>query len=216
MIKIVIIDDLPIVLEGIRVLLNQIKDFNVIAEFNSAQLFLENIETLDVDIILTDIDMPVMDGITLTKIISTKYPTQKIVALSMYSDSKYYYEMITAGAKGFVLKQSSVNELEQAIREVYVGGNYFSNDLLHNVILSMQKIESRIVSEKIVLLKLNEREINFLKLVCQGLSNKEIAGKLFLSIKSVESIKTKILEKTGAKNNAGLIIWAIKNKIVEI
>jgi len=80
----------------------------------------------------------------------------------------------------------------------------------------MQKIESRIVSEKIVLLKLNEREINFLKLVCQGLSNKEIAGKLFLSIKSVESIKTKILEKTGAKNNAGLIIWAIKNKIVEI
>lgn len=216
MIKIIVIDDLPIVLEGVRVLLNRIKDFKVIAEYTNAKFFLENIENLEFDIILTDIDMPEMDGMLLTKTVTSKYPDKKIIALSMYSDSKYYNEMINCGAKGFVLKQSSVNELEQAIRDVFNGGNFFSKDLLQNVISSLQVDEKKSKTEKEENFNLNERELEFLTLICQGLNNKELADKLFLSVKSIERNKTKLMEKTGSKNNAGLIIWAIKNKIVII
>lgn len=216
MIKIIVIDDLPIVLEGVRVLLNRIKDFKVVAEFTNGKLFIENIENLDFDIILTDIDMPEMDGMQLTKTVTSKYPDKKIIALSMYSDSKYYNEMINCGAKGFVLKQSSVVELEQAVREVHNGGNFFSKELLQNVITSLQFEDKKPKAEKIEDFELNEREIEFLTLICQGLNNKELADKLYLSVKSIERNKTKLLEKTSTKNSAGLIIWAIKNKIVVI
>jgi DNA-binding NarL/FixJ family response regulator len=216
MIKIIVIDDLPIVLEGVRVLLNRIKDFKVVAEFTNAKLFIEKIENYEFDIILTDIDMPEMDGMELTKQVTAKYPDKKIIALSMYSDSKYYNEMINCGAKGFVLKQSSVNELEQAIRDVFNGGNFFSKDLLQNVISSLQFDEKKSIPEKTDDIKLNDRELEFLTLICQGLNNKELADNLFLSVKSIERNKTKLMEKTGVKNNAGLIIWAIKNKIVVI
>jgi len=216
MIKIVIIDDLPIVLEGIRVLLNQIDDFKVVAEYNNGKVFLDQIQDIDYDIILTDIDMPIIDGIALTKIITTKYPNNKIIALSMYSDSKYYYEMITSGAEGFVLKQSSVIELEDAIRAIYDGQNYFSKELMHNVILGMQNIESEIVSQKKDLFDFSEKEIDLLTYICEGLTNKELAEKLFVSIKTIEKNKSILMEKTGSKNNASLIIWAIKNKIIVV
>lgn len=216
MVKIVIIEDLPIILEGIKVLINQIKDFEVVAEYIHGKEFIDNIDKFENEIILTDISMPVMDGITTTKLALTTHPNLKIVALSMYNDNKYYYEMITAGAKGFVLKQSSVEELEIAIREVNRGGHFFSKELLHGVILGMQNIEKLITEEKKELLKLADREIQLLTYICQGYSNKELADKLFLSIKTIESNKAKLMLKTNTKNNAGLIIWAIKNKIVDV
>jgi len=216
MIKIIIIEDLPIVLEGIRLLLHQINDFKVVAEYKNGQEYINNIENIEADIILTDIDMPIMNGIETTKKATTKYPQIKIIALSMYSDSKYYSEMISSGAKGFVLKQSSMNELENAIREVYNGGSFFSKELLQNVILNMQNLENAKNQELIELSKLSEREIEFVTFICQGFSNKELAEKLFVSIKTIESNKAKIMEKIGAKNNAGIIIWAVKNKIVTL
>jgi DNA-binding NarL/FixJ family response regulator len=160
--------------------------------------------------------MPIMDGITATKIAMSLRPELKIIALSMYNDRKFYYEMITAGAKGFVLKQSPAKELEFAIREVSNGGNYFSPDLLRTVIIEMQKIEKELVQEKKALLKLSERETKILQLLCQGLTNQELAEKLFVSLRTIEAAKSKLMVKTNTKNNAGLIIWSIKNKIVTI
>jgi DNA-binding NarL/FixJ family response regulator len=216
MIRIVLIDDLPIVLEGIHLLLNQIPDFKVVAEFKNGKEFLNNINKLEFDIVLTDIDMPEMNGLTLTKTLIKNYPDIKIIALSMYSDTKYYSEMINYGAKGFVLKQSSISELEIAIRNVYDGGSFFSKDLLQDVIFKLNNKEPNLISNNNQEINITEKETEILKYICNSLSNKEIAEKMFLGIKSIENSKTKLIEKTGAKNNAGLIIWAIKNKIIEI
>lgn len=216
MIKIAIIEDLPIILEGIKILINQIEDFEVIAEFENGKHFIDRLPSIDPDIVLTDIDMPVMNGISATRMALSLFPHLKIIALSMHNDHKYYYEMITAGAKGFVLKQSSVEELEAAIREVHNGGSYFSKDLLHGVIMGMQNIEDAIVKEKKELLKLSDRETEILQNICKGLSNKELADKFFVSVRTIESTKARLMNKTNVKNNAGLIIWSIKNNIVRI
>lgn len=216
MINIIVVEDQPIIHDGIRLLLNTVDDFNVVATFANGKEFIRNIKNVPADIVLMDIDMPVMNGIKATKHALSFHPNLKIIALSMYSNNKYYFEMITAGAKGFVLKQSNSAELETAIREVSDGKNYFSKELLHSVVLSMNNLEEQILSDKIGLLELSERDIELLELVCQGFANKEIADKLFVSVKTVESIKAKLMKKTNTKNNAGLIIWSIKNKIIEI
>lgn len=216
MIRLVIIEDLPIVLEGIKLLINNVDDFEIVGEFRNGQDFLDNMAKLEVDVVLTDIDMPEMDGVTATKLALSINPDLKIIALSMYNDRKYYYEMVTAGAKGFVLKQSPTNKLESAIREVYQGGNYFSEELLRSVIIEMQNIEDQIIDDRKKLLKLSERESKLLDLICQGLTNKELADKLFVSVRTIETTKSRLMEKTNTRNNAGLIIWAIKNKVVVI
>jgi DNA-binding NarL/FixJ family response regulator len=216
MIRIVIIEDLPIVLEGIKLLINKVKDFEIVAEFSNGKEFTDNLHSITTDVVLTDIDMPVMDGITATKKALSLNPDLKIIALSMYNDRKYYYEMVTAGAKGFVLKQSPSEKLETAIREVHKGSNYFSEELLRSVIIDMQSIENQIIAEKKKLLRLTDRESDMLNLICQGLTNKELANELFVSVRTIESTKSRLMEKTNTRNNAGLIIWAIKNKIVTV
>ena len=216
MIKIIIVEDLPIILEGLKLLINKVKDFKIIGEYSNGKNFTDNIKTINPDIVLTDIDMPVMDGITATKLALSLNPELKIIALSLHNDRKYYYEMVTAGAKGFVLKNSPSKDLETAIREVYKGGNYFSEELLRTVIIEMQGIEQEIIKEKKELLKLSEREIKILNLICQGFTNKELADKLSVSVRTIETTKSRLMEKTNNRNNAGLIIWAIKNKILVI
>ncbi len=214
--KIVLVEDLDLIREGITLLISQIKDFEIVNIFKNGQEFVDHLDKLDCDIVITDIDMPVLDGISAAKIATSRRPEIKIIALSMYNDTKYYYELITAGAKGFVLKQSSVEELEKAIRLVNEGKSFFSEQLLYNVIVNMQNIEQTLIKEKTELLKLTEKEIELLQLICKGLSNKELAEQMFLSVKTIESNKAKLMRKTGAKNNAALIIWAIKNKVVDI
>lgn len=214
MIRIAITDDMPIVLEGLKLLLERIPDFQIVAEYSNGKELLDNISISTADVYLTDIEMPVMDGITATREILSINPGKKVIALSMYSDSENYYDMIRSGAKGFVPKQSSINELEQAVRTVYNGGNYFSTDLLHNVIVNLPKNDDTHAKKNNHNPELTEKELSLLNLICHGHSNKELAEKLFISIKTVESQKTRLMEKTGARNASGLIIWAIKNKIV--
>lgn len=216
MIKIVVIEDLPMVLEGLKLIINKVKDFTILGEYSNGKEFTDAIGTIEPDIILTDIDMPIMDGIMATKLALSLKPHLKIIALSMYNDRKYYYEMVTAGAKGFVLKQAPSKDLETAIREVYSGGNYFSPDLLRSVIIEMQGLEQEIIKEKKDLLKLSDRETKMLNLICQGLTNQELADKLFVSVRTIETTKSRLMEKTNSRNNAGLIIWAVKNKVVTI
>ncbi len=216
MIKIVLVEDHQMFREGIKVIIDQIPDLNMIAEFENGKQLLEQMPNLDFDVLVTDIEMPEMSGIDLTKIVCSNYPNIKVMALSMYNDNKYYYELITAGAKGFVLKQSSVDELEKGIREVYAGNSFFSEKLLYNVIQNMQHIEKNLLDEKLNLLQLTDKEVSLLRHICQGFANKEIADKMFLSIKTIESNKARLMRKTNTKNNAGLIIWAVKNKIIEL
>ncbi len=214
MINIAIVEDHRLFREGLKSLFSDIKDFEVLAEYSNGKDYIDSIFNLQVDVVLMDIEMPVMNGIEATRLSKIKKPEIQVIALSMFSDKKYYYEMIKSGISGFVLKEASPEELEKAIRDVHNGLGFFSPKLLQQAIINIPEMEKK--RKFIDKLQLTERELEIIELVCQGYNNNKIADKLFLSPKTVESHKTHLLSKTGTKNSAELIIFAIKNELIEI
>jgi DNA-binding NarL/FixJ family response regulator len=210
--KVIIVDDHDMFRAGVKVLLNNTKSIEVVAEARNGKEFLETLDKHTPDAVLMDISMPVMDGIEATRQGLTINPSLKILALSMYGDEEYYFKMVRAGVKGFVLKSSGISELEKAIIEVSNDGNYFSNELLLQIISNFN--DENINKETKPLL--TKREIEVLKLVVTGLSNNEIAEKLNISVTTVKSHRANLLNKTMCNNSASLIMYAIKHKIVEI
>ena len=214
MIKIAIVEDHTLFREGIKSLLAKISDFKIVAEFINGKEYIDNIFNMEVDIVLMDVEMPEMNGVEAARLSNIKKPEIHVIALSMYSEQKYYYEMIRSGISGFVLKEASPEELEKAIRDVYTGLGFFSPKLLQKAILNFSEQDKS--KKNIDKLSFTDRESEILELICKGLSNNEISEQLFLSPRTVESHKAKIMKKTNTKNTAGLIIFAIKNEIVEI
>lgn len=214
MIKITIVEDHTLFREGIKSLLGKVKDFRIAGEFSDGKKFTDALLTLDTDIVLMDINMPYMNGLDATQTVMLKRPEIKVLVLSMYDDTQYYYKMIRAGAAGFVLKDASPDELETAIRNVHKGLGFFSPSLLRQAVLTAgDPTHEKKRSDRS---PLSEREEEVLSLICQGLSNNEVSEKLFISHKTVETHKTNLLKKTATKNTAGLIIYAIKHKLIQI
>jgi DNA-binding NarL/FixJ family response regulator len=216
LIKIIIADDHKMFRDGLKYVLEKIPETGVIAEASNGEEFIELLDIHQPDIVLMDISMPLLDGINATRIALGKQPEIKIIALSMFGDEDYYYKMIQSGAKGFLLKESGKDELEKAIIAVYNGENYFSQELLRKIIFNMGQTKYVSDNSGKSQTKLSNREIEILQLTCQGLSNQEISDRLFISLKTVEGHKTNLLNKTNSKNTASLIVFAIKNKLVEI
>ena len=210
--KVIIVDDHTLFRNGLRILLNNIENYHVIAEAANGKQFLELLDTLDPDVVLMDINMPVMDGIEASTIAHEKYPDLKIITLSMYGEEDYYYKMVNAGVKGFVLKNSDIKEVKTALDIVYEGGSFFSSELLQNLVNSLKSAPK----SKEFHSDLSEREMEILILICQGLSNQEIADKLFISKRTVDKHRANILEKSESKNTAQLVVYAIKNRLVEL
>ena len=210
-IQIVLADDHQLFRNGLKILLSAFKEFSVVGEAANGEEVLKIVSNCGCDIVLMDINMPVMDGIKATKQSLEINPDIKIIALSMYGEEEYYYRMVEAGAKGFILKDSDISEVKDAINTVYNGGNYFSQELLYSVI---QKIKTRESENKVANLSKREKEILFK--ICEGLSNQEIADTLFISKRTVDKHRANLLSKTNSKNTASLILYSIKNKIIEI
>ncbi len=210
-IRIIIIDDHQLFRNGLKILLDSIPEFEVVGESSNGEEFLKLISTIQADIALMDINMPELDGIEATRKGLKLCPSINIIALSMYGEEEYYYKMVDAGAKGFILKDSDINEVKEAINTVFKGGNYFSQELLYHVI---QKIKHREHESKTANLSKREREILFK--ICEGLSNQEIADTLFISKRTVDKHRANLLGKTNSKNTASLILFAIRNKLIEI
>jgi DNA-binding NarL/FixJ family response regulator len=209
---ILIVDDHTLFRNGLRILLNSVKGYKVVGEASNGQEFLNLLETIKPDLVLLDIEMPVMDGIEAATIAHEKYPDLKIITLSMYGEEDYYYKMVNAGVKGFVLKDSDIKEVKAALETVYEGGSYFSSELLRNLVNSLKTAPKTADVQA----ELSDRELEILILICQGLSNQEIADKLFISKRTVDKHRANILEKSASKNTAQLVMYAIKNKLVEI
>jgi DNA-binding NarL/FixJ family response regulator len=164
-----------------------------------------------------DIAMPEMDGIEATRIAHTKYPNLKILALTMFGDEKYYYQMIESGIKGFVLKSSGISELMTAITQVANGGNFFSNELLVKLIANLSANKNNAGKENADRgEKLSGREIEVLREIALGFTNDEIGNKLNISATTVRTHRANLLEKTASNNTASLIMYAIKNKVIEV
>ncbi len=210
-ISIIIIDDHQLFRNGLKILLNSFEDLEVTGEASNGAEFLKMIESVTADIALMDINMPEMDGIEATKKGLRIKPGIRIIALSMYGEEDYCYRMVDAGVKGFLLKDSAISEVRDAILTVMKGGSYFSQELLYHVI---QKIKHREQESKSANLSRREKEI--LAKICEGLSNQEIADSLFISKRTVDKHRANLLGKTNSKNTASLILFAIKNKLIEI
>lgn len=210
--KIIIVDDHTLFRNGLRILINNMDEYQVVSEAANGRQFLEQLNDGLPDLVLMDISMPVMDGIEASTIAHEKYPDLKIITLSMYGEEDYYYKMVNAGVKGFVLKNSDIREVKAALDIIYEGGSFFSSELLQNLVSNLKSSSK----SKDFHAELSEREMEILILICQGMSNQEIADKLFISKRTVDKHRANILEKSESKNTAQLVVYAIKNKLVEL
>jgi len=210
MINIAIVDDHELFREGLVLVLDQIEKINIVKDYCCGHLFLNDLPSLDIDIVLMDIKMEGMNGIETTQKAKAIKPDLKVIAVTMFVEDSYYMQMIQSGAHGFVLKKAGKYELAQAIQEVYKGGNYFSQEILQK--MAFKAIGGNDDKEN----QLSTREIEVLQLICKGLSTKEISDTLFISQKTVEVHRSNILRKSDQKNIAQLVIWALKNNYTTI
>ena len=209
-IKTILVDDHTLFRKGMRFLLDEYDDIKIIAEASNGKELLDILSKEKADVVLIDIEMPVMNGIEATQKAMELYSDLKIISLSMYGEEEYYYKMINAGAKGFILKNSDIDEVTTAIRTVMNGATYFSSDVLYNVVKNITEVSEK----KENLPQLSEREAEVLKLICKGLSNEEIGEILFISKRTVEKHRANLLSKTNCKNTANLVMFAIDNKLI--
>ena len=210
-IRIIIADDHQLFRNGLKILLAAFTEFEVVGEASNGEEFLSLIKHTPVDVALMDINMPEMDGIEAVKRAMKTHNNLDIIALSMYGEEEYYYKMVDAGAKGFLLKDSDISEVKEAILTVKKGGSYFSQELLCHAIPKIKLCENWNKSTN-----LSKREKEILLKICEGLSNQEIARSLFISKRTVDKHRANLLGKTNSKNTASLILFAIKNKLIEI
>ncbi len=207
-----IVDDHTLFREGLKFLLSSSSFISSISEATNGAEFIDNIHTNQPDVVLMDIEMPVKNGIEATKEALEMIPSLKIIALSMYAEENFYRDMIDAGAKGFLLKNSRFQEVEQAIMDVYEGKSYFSSDILDLIIKNLNRNHSPGKMNT----DLSKREQEVLFHICKGLSNHEIAGALCISKRTVDKHRENILLKSQSKNTAELVVYAIKNQYFEL
>lgn len=212
-VNIALVDDHTLFRTGLRGLLSMRDDFNVVADVGSGEEFLHVLETTDIDVVFMDISMPGIDGVETTRRALQARPDLRVITLSMYGDDHYYTLMLESGAAGFVLKDSDIEEVYSAVDAVMQGDSYFSEALLGTFTRNMSRLATTDTSGEEAL---SEREVEILVEVCRGLSNQEIADKLFISKRTVDKHRANILEKTGCKNTANLVVYAIKRHLVEI
>jgi DNA-binding NarL/FixJ family response regulator len=209
-VKIALVDDHALFRNGLKTLLDSHQGFKVVLEAQNGKEFIDQLSKVQPDIVLMDISMPVMDGIEATQQAVAKMPDIKVVALSMFGEEDYYFKMINAGVKGFLLKNSEIKEVVEAIDQVMKGNSFFSQELLYNVIRNFNPHKEPDSTAP----NLSKRELEVLQEICKGLSNQEIADTLFISKRTVDKHRANLLSKTNSKNTANLIMYAIKNKLI--
>lgn len=208
--KIIIVDDHPMIIEGIKSLFKKEKKINFIHESNCAEDALDYIRKNTVDMLITDISMPGMSGIELTQIIKREFPHIKVLVLTMFNDPDIINDILQSEAEGYILKNTGKRELLTAINKIMDNGTYYSNGAL-NIMLTHYRKKSIPDTAKG---ELTPRELEILKLVCEEFTTIDIAEKLFISPRTVDTHRKNILEKSNSETIVGLIKYAFANNIL--
>jgi DNA-binding NarL/FixJ family response regulator len=213
-IKIVLVDDHQMFRDGVKAVLSDEENIKLVGEVGNGHDLYELLKSENPDLIITDISMPDISGIEITKYISEKYPKIKTLVLSMHTNEEFITKALSAGANGYLPKDTSMNELLEAINTIYNGDNYFNKEISDTIlksIINKSKTGSTSKGES-----LTKREKEIVSLVVDGLTNKEIAEKLFISIRTVDSHKNNIMQKLKLKSSVELVKYAIKNNLAGI
>jgi DNA-binding NarL/FixJ family response regulator len=213
LIKYIIADDHKIFRQGLRYALADDHKLKLAGEAENGEMLLQLFEKHKPDVVLLDLKMPVMDGIDATKKIHSAHPDTKILMLTTYDDEHFILHLLELGANGYLLKNAEPDEIKRAMHAVFENGYYF-NDLMSSTMLRTITNKNSLNNKFKEGIRLNERETEVLKLICAELTTVEIAEKIFLSPRTIEGLRTSLIEKTGVKNVAGLVLYAIKNGIV--
>lgn len=223
MLKIVLADDHKIIRDGIKALLHGEPTLMVVGEASDGLELIELLSHIkDVDVALVDINMPRMDGFEVVEIIKAKYPSVKVLVLSMLDHENYVSRIMGSGAYGYILKNTGKEELTHAIHMVAKGSYYICTEISMNLLRRLRQVSYSSGSEAVAEPlpeksggNLSKREMEVLKLIAEGYTNAEIADKLFTSKRTIESHRQNLLEKTQSNNTATLIKYAIHNGLVE-
>lgn len=208
-IRVVIADDHEIYRDGLKLMLSKASNISLVGEAENGEKLIKLVEDVNPDVVITDIKMPVLDGIEAATKIAKKHPKIGIIGLSMFEEERQIMDMLDAGALGYLLKNSDKWELIEAVHAVYEGEQYFckhtSSKMAKVIALSRHgspKVKGAPDFEK--------REKEIILLICEGLTNKEMGDRLNISPRTVEGVRMRILEKMNAKNSVGIVIAAIK------
>ena len=213
-IKIAIADDYKIYRDGLKVGLSADENLDVIMEADNGEELLQALEKHNPDVILMDLKMPLMDGMEATKIVRKKYPEIKVLVITMYEDDKFIIHMMENGANGYLLKNTEPDEIRKSIYAVHENGYYF-NDLVNKALLKKLVLKINLKPSFYQIVELTERELEVLKLICEEKTAAEIGKEIFLSPRSVEGIRQRLIEKVGVRNSAGLVMFAVKGGLVD-
>jgi len=212
-IRLLIADDHEIFLDGLALMLGRQGDINLVGQAEDGKEMIELAEKLHPDIIITDIRMPRMDGIQATRLLLQKFPDLKIIALSMFDEDNLIVDMLEAGAKGYLLKNADKKEILEAIQTVYRDSIFYCKHT--SARLASMIVKSRFDPQKKKKeISFSDREKEIIKLICRQNTAQQIGDQLFLSKRTVEGYRVKIMEKMDVKNTAGVVIFALKNNLV--
>jgi len=208
--KLLLVDDHVMLLDGLKMLLKNEPGIEILAEATNAEDALAALNTLPINFIITDINLPGMSGIELSRKIKEKYPDKKILVLSMFNEKSKVNEMINNGVNGYILKNTGKKELLEAIDKIWNGGLFFSDEIIETLMKASASEEKATDAAM-----LTKREIEIVRMIGSELTNGEIAEKLFLSERTVETHRKNIFKKTGSKNVVGLMNYAYEHGIIE-
>ncbi|MGZ3861748.1 MAG: response regulator transcription factor [Bacteroidia bacterium] len=212
--KIAVVDDQKLFRQGIVSLLEENEELKVIIEAENGQELLNELRREVPDVILLDLEMPVMDGIIATDFVRKKYPDVKIIILTSHDDDSFITHLVEKGANGFLLKDAHIETVIDAIYDVVETGFHFSERVSKAMVKGLVKsnrIKPNFSSENL----LTKKEIEVLRLICKEYTAREISEMLSVSVRTVEGHRDCILRKTGARNTAGMVIFAVKNDLLD-
>ena len=214
-IRLVIADDQLLFRKGLAALIEKEDDLELVAEGDNGQELLDKLRALPVapEVAIVDMHMPVMNGVELNDILHQEFPDIKVIILSVYDQERFISKMIDAGASGYLIKNTEVEELLTAVRKVHDAGFYFNQATMAAMKNAWQYRNQNIRNLSRIPIDLTEREREVLRLICKEYTNNEMADALNISVRTVEGHRNNLLAKTGCKNTAGLVVFAIRYEV---